>query len=383
MFGPADKKLGFGFMRLPMKGEEGDIETTCRMVDEFLAAGFCYFDTAHGYHDGQSEAALKAALTSRYPREKYILADKLSPPFFEKEADIRPLFEQQLEACGVEYFDMYLMHAQSAGRFEFYKSCRAYETAFALKAEGRVRHVGISFHDTAEVLERILTEYPQLDFVQLQFNYLDYEDPQVQSRACYEVCRRHHKPVVVMEPVRGGRLARLPDEARALLQEVSGSSPAAFALRFAADFEGVKMVLSGMSSLEQMEENLRVMSAPRPFPAQSGRRRSRCGASSPPSSWCSAPPAATASPAARRPSASRTALRPATHACGARRMPPRATRRCPAVRPRPVWAAAPVKRPAPRSCPSASCWRWRRGSLNGKKAGEGPVGIDRALLLFL
>ena len=265
MFGPADKKLGFGFMRLPMKGEEVDIETTCRMVDEFLAAGFCYFDTAHGYHDGQSEAALKAALTSRHPREKYILADKLSPPFFEKEADIRPLFEKQLEACGVDYFDMYLMHAQSAGRFEFYKSCRAYETAFALKAEGRVRHVGISFHDTAPVLERILTEYPQLDFVQLQFNYLDYEDPQVQSRACYEVCRRHQKPVVVMEPVRGGRLAQLPDEARALLAKVSDSSPAGFALRFAADFEGVKMVLSGMSSPEQMEENLRVMSAPAPL----------------------------------------------------------------------------------------------------------------------
>ena len=265
MFGAPDKKLGFGFMRLPMRGDQVDVETTCRMVDEFLAAGFCYFDTAHGYHDGQSEAALKAALTSRYPREKYILADKLSPPFFKTEADILPLFESQLAACGVEYFDMYLMHAQSAGRFEFYKSCRAYETAFRLKEEGRVRHVGISFHDTAEVLERILTEYPQLDFVQLQFNYLDYEDPQVQSRACYEVCRRHGKPVIVMEPVKGGRLAQLPDEARALLAGVSDSSPAAFALRFAADFEGVKMVLSGMSSPEQMEENLRVMGSLAPL----------------------------------------------------------------------------------------------------------------------
>ena len=265
MFGAPDKKLGFGFMRLPMKGDQVDVETTCRMVDEFLAAGFCYFDTAHGYHDGQSEEALKAALTSRYPRERYILADKLSPPFFEKEADILPLFERQLAACGVEYFDMYLMHAQSAGRFEFYKSCRAYETAFRLKEEGRVRQVGISFHDTADVLERILTEYPQLDFVQLQFNYYDYEDPQVQSRACYEVCRRHQKPVVVMEPVKGGRLAQLPDEAAALLAKVSRSSPAGFALRFAADFENVKMVLSGMSAPEQMEENLKVMAAPAPL----------------------------------------------------------------------------------------------------------------------
>lgn len=265
MFGAPDKKLGFGFMRLPMQGDEVDIPTVCGMVDEFLAAGFRYFDTAHGYHDGKSEQAVRAALTSRHPRQSYILANKLSPPFFEKEADILPLFQRQLDICGVDYFDMYLMHAQSAGRFEFYKSCRAYETAFRLREQGRVRRVGISFHDTAEVLERILTEYPDLDFVQLQFNYLDYDDPQVQSRACYEVCRRHDTPVVVMEPVKGGRLASLPADAAAELAAVTTDSPAAFALRFAAEHEGVKMVLSGMSSPEQLRENIAVMSRPAPL----------------------------------------------------------------------------------------------------------------------
>ena len=171
------KNLGFGFMRLPMQGEEVDLAQTQQMVDAFLAAGFNYFDTAHGYLDGRSETALKACLTSRYPREDYVLTNKLTANFFKTEADIRPFFESQLAACGVDDFDFYLMHAQSMKNFEHFKACRAYETAFALKAEGKVRHVGISFHDSAEMLDRILTEYPQLEAVQLQFNYVDYDDP--------------------------------------------------------------------------------------------------------------------------------------------------------------------------------------------------------------
>ena len=166
------KNLGFGFMRLPMQGEEVDLAQTRQMVDAFLAAGFNYFDTAHGYLDGRSETALKACLTSRYPREDYVLTNKLTANFFKTEADIRPFFESQLAACGVDDFDFYLMHAQSMKNFEHFKACRAYETAFALKAEGKVRHVGISFHDSAEMLDRILTEYPQLEAVQLQFNYV-------------------------------------------------------------------------------------------------------------------------------------------------------------------------------------------------------------------
>ena len=253
------KIFGFGCMRLPMNGDQVDIAETTRMVDEFLAQGFNYFDTAHGYIGGKSELALKECLTSRYPREAYSLTDKLTDSYFKTEADIRPFFESQLEACGVDYFDFYLMHAQNADNFKKFKACRAYETAFALKAEGRIRHVGLSFHDRAEVLDQILTEYPQIEVVQIQFNYLDYDDIAVQSRKCYEVCRKHGKPVLVMEPVKGGSLVNLPEEAKKVLDDLHGGSPASYAIRFAAGFPGMMMVLSGMSNMEQMRDNLSYM----------------------------------------------------------------------------------------------------------------------------
>lgn len=215
------KNFGFGCMRLPMIGEDVDIAQTNKMVDTYLERGFNYFDTAHGYIQGKSEKALKTCLTDRYSRDKYILINKLTNFFFKKEEDIRPFFEQQLETCGVDYFDYYLMHAQGAENFKFFKQCRAYETAFELKKEGKVKHVGISFHDKAEVLEQILTEYPQVEVVQIQFNYLDYEDPAVQSRKCYEVCRKHNKPVIVMEPVKGGSLVNLPEDAKKVLEDVA------------------------------------------------------------------------------------------------------------------------------------------------------------------
>ena len=253
------KNFGFGCMRLPMNGDQVDVAETTRMVDEFLAQGFNYFDTAHGYIGGKSELALKECLTSRYPREAYSLTDKLTDSYFKTEADIRPFFESQLEACGVDYFDFYLMHAQNADNFKKFKACRAYETAFALKAEGKIRHVGLSFHDRAEVLDQILTEYPQIEVVQIQFNYLDYDDIAVQSRKCYEVCRKHGKPVLVMEPVKGGSLVNLPEEAKKVLDDLHGGSPASYAIRFAAGFPGMMMVLSGMSDLEQMKDNLSYM----------------------------------------------------------------------------------------------------------------------------
>lgn len=253
------KNFGFGCMRLPLKDGEVDLAETSRMVDYFLEQGFNYFDTAHGYLQGRSETALKACLTSRHPRDSYILTDKLTGTFFKTEADIRPFFQSQLEACGVDYFDFYLMHAQSATFYQHFKKCRAYETAFALKAEGKIKHVGISFHDHAEVLEQILTDYPEIEVVQIQFNYVDYDDPAVQSRKCYEVCRRHGKPVLVMEPVKGGNLVNLPEEARKVLDELHGGSPASYAIRFAAGFPGMMMVLSGMSSMEQMKDNLSYM----------------------------------------------------------------------------------------------------------------------------
>jgi len=262
------RNFGFGFMRLPMNGDQVDISQTKQMVDAFLEAGFNYFDTAHGYLDGKSELAIRECLASRYPRDRFILTNKLSGNYFETEADIRPLFQKQLEACGVDYFDFYLMHAQSRARMPHYRAARAYETALELKKEGRIRHLGISFHDTAGALEEILTEYPQIEVVQLQFNYLDYEDPKVQSRKCYEVCRRHGKPVIVMEPVKGGALVNLPEEAQKILDRQGGGSNASFAIRFAAGFEGIMMVLSGMSNLEQLRDNISFMKAFEPLSFQ-------------------------------------------------------------------------------------------------------------------
>ena len=253
------KKLGFGCMRLPMKGGAVDTTEFSAMVDAFLAAGFNYFDTAHGYVGGKSETSLKTCLTSRYPRESYILTDKLSTHHFTKQEEIRPLFESQLAACGVDYFDFYLMHAQDKTIYAKYKKLNAYETAYEFKKEGKVKHFGISFHDKAEVLEQILTEHPEIEVVQIQFNYVDYDDTSVESRKCYEICRKFNKPVIVMEPVKGGSLVTLPKKAQQLLDELHGGSNASYAIRFAAGFEGVMVVLSGMGDMQMMNDNISYM----------------------------------------------------------------------------------------------------------------------------
>ncbi len=259
------KNFGFGIMRLPMNGSEVDISQTCDMVDAFLNAGFNYFDTAHGYIGGQSETAIRAALTTRYPRDRYILTDKISPNFFQTEADVRPYFTTMLDACGVDYFDFTLLHCLNRNNYNHYNACNAWSIAAALKEEGKIRHIGISFHDTADILDKILTEQPIIEVVQLQFNYLDYEDEHVQGRLCYETCVKHGKPVIVMEPVRGGSLVNLPEDGLRVISSLGTYSPAGYAIRFAASFDNVFMVLSGMSNREQMADNLRSMNEFTPF----------------------------------------------------------------------------------------------------------------------
>ena len=231
-FDGVKKKFGFGMMRLPMIDKDVDIEQTKAMVDYFMDAGFNYFDTAHVYIEGKSEQSIKTCLTERYDREDYILTDKLSNSNWEKREDIRPLVDQMLEACGVEYFDFLLMHALNKDSFKKYRDQGAFEEALALKEEGKIRHLGMSFHDSAEVLDQILTEIPQVEVVQIQFNYLDQDDDNVQSRACYEVCRKHGKPIIVMEPVKGGTLANLPAIARKEFEKLSDMSPASYAIRY-------------------------------------------------------------------------------------------------------------------------------------------------------
>lgn len=251
--------FGFGLMRLPQKNGGTDIEQTKEMVDLFMNAGFTYFDTARVY--GDSEDAIRQALVERYPRESFQLASKNAAwAGCDTPEKARALLDTTLERTGAGYIDYYLLHNVGGPRTHVFEDFGLWDFLKEAKAEGRVRHIGFSLHSTAEELDEVLTAHPETEFVQLQINYADWEDPVIQSRRCYEVARRHGVPIIVMEPVKGGMLATPPEPVKRIFEEAEpGSSPSSWAIRFAASLEGVAVVLSGMSSVEQMRENLSFM----------------------------------------------------------------------------------------------------------------------------
>ncbi len=258
------KKLGFGCMRLPLTDKKDDsavdMVQTKEMVDAYLREGFNYFDTAYMYHKGRSECYVREALVERHPRESFYLADKMPVGMLKEKEDTEKIFLDQKEKCGVEYFDYYLLHCLDKDNFAKAEKFGVFEYLSEKKAAGEIKILGFSFHDTADVLDTILTAHPEMEFVQLQINYLDWENEKVQSRLCYETARKHGKDIIVMEPVRGGKLANVPKMVADMFRaENEALSVASWAIRYTASLDGVFMVLSGMSDISQLKDNMSYM----------------------------------------------------------------------------------------------------------------------------
>jgi predicted aldo/keto reductase-like oxidoreductase len=267
-------KLGFGLMRLPMCDGAINMPETQKMVDLFMENGFTYFDTAYVYMGGKSEETARNVLVNRYPRNSFQLATKMPVWVIQKTSDMDRIFNEQLQRAGTDYFDFYLLHGLSSAVSDRFSSSNtakadefgAWDFLKRIKREGKAKHIGFSFHDSTEVLDRLLCEHPETEFVQLQINYADWDDDVIQSRACYETARKHGKPVIVMESVKGGTLANLRPDVAALFKESKPAlSLASWAIRYAASFDGIITVLSGMSNIEQMRDNVFFMKDFRPL----------------------------------------------------------------------------------------------------------------------
>lgn len=255
----SNSKLGFGLMRLPKdKQSQIKLDEVQRMVDSYMERGFNYFDTAYVYEG--SEEAIRQTLVEKYPRDVYTLADKLPAWKLTCQEDVERIFQESLNRTGVDYFDFYLLHSVEKSHYPTYEKYQCFDFIQEMKKQGKIKYMGFSFHDDADFLDKVLTEHPEIDFVQLQLNYLDWKNGVIQSRRNYEVARKHHKPIIVMEPVKGGTLASFSDDIERIYKDYAPQkSIASWALRYVASLEGVMTILSGMSNAQQMNDNLDTM----------------------------------------------------------------------------------------------------------------------------